>query len=195
MIMNNHTADTAIRSSAMTTDHATVQTAPTGVADLGLLILRLGVGGATLQAGLIKALDFSITTQFLAEAGWRLPTVAAFMVTASETLGGILLLLGALTPLAACAVLSAMLCAWAVNVSGAAFWSEPFNVPFLIGLGAAALLLTGAGGYSLDRALLRRVNWSQRVLLALLGVAFVAAIVTWVALYGINPIHFSTPSA
>ncbi len=51
-----------------------------------------------------------------------------------------------LTPLAACAVLGAMICAWAVNVSGAAFWSEPFNVPFLIGLGAAALLFTGAGG-------------------------------------------------
>ena len=195
MIMNSPTADTAIPSTAMTTDHATMPPATTGVADVGLLLLRLGVGAATLQAGLIKALDFSTTTQFLAEAGWRLPTVAAFMVTASETLGGIFLLLGVLTPLAACAVLSAMLCAWAVNVSAAAFWSEPFNVPFLIGLGAAALLLTGAGTYSLDRALLRRVNWSKRVLVALLGLAFVAAIVTWVALYGINPIHFSAPSA
>ncbi|HEY9267659.1 MAG TPA: DoxX family protein, partial [Mycobacterium sp.] len=122
----------------MTTDYsAPSPTGNTGLTDTGLLVLRLGVGGAALQAGLIKAFDFSATSQFMTEAGWRLPKFAAFMVTAAETLGGIGLLLGALTPLAACAVLSAMLCAWAVNVSAAAFWSEPFNVPFLIGIGAA----------------------------------------------------------
>ncbi|MDZ4236072.1 MAG: DoxX family protein [Dietzia sp.] len=179
----------------MTTERATLQPASTGVADTGLLILRLGVGAVMLQSGLIKALDFTTTTQFLGEAGWRLPTFAAFMVTASETLGGIGLLLGVLTPLAACAVLSSMLCAWAVNVSGTAFWSDPFNIPFLIGLGAAALLLTGAGRYSVDGAFLKRVHWTKRVLMALLVLAFVAAVVTWVALYGVNPIHFTTPSA
>ena len=45
---------------------------------------------------------------------------AAFMVTAAETAGGIGLLLGLLTPLAACAVVAAMIDAWAVNVSAAA---------------------------------------------------------------------------
>lgn len=163
--------------------------------DIGLLILRVAVGAAILQTGLIKALDFSTTAGFMAEAGWRLPTLAAFMVTAAETLGGLGLLLGALTPLAACAVLSAMLCAWAVNVSGAAFWSEPFNTPFLIGLGAAALLFTGAGAYSVDRRLPARFGPSLRISVALLTLAVVAAVVTWVALYGVNPIHFSTPGS
>ena len=37
--------------------------------------------------------------------GWSLPTFAALMVTAAETAGGIGLLLGLLTPLAACAVI------------------------------------------------------------------------------------------
>ena len=44
----------------------------------------------------------------------------------------------------ATAVIAAMLDAWAVNVSGAAFWSEPFNVPFLVAIGATALLLEQA---------------------------------------------------
>ena len=81
-----------------------------------------------LQAGLRKAFDFSTTVGFMEAGGWRLPKFAALMVTAAETLGGIGLLLGVLTPLAACAVVAAMIDAWAVNVSAAAFWSEPFNV-------------------------------------------------------------------
>ncbi|AFM18709.1 putative membrane protein [Mycolicibacterium chubuense NBB4] len=167
--------------------------APDAGTSLALLILRLGVGAAALQAGLIKAFDFSATTGFMAQGGWRLPTFAAFMVTASETLGGIGMLVGALTPLAACSVLGAMLCAWAVNVSGAAFWSAPFNVPFLIGIGAAALLFAGAGAYSVDGRALTRLTWSLRVSAGLLALAFVVAILTWVALYGVNPIHFTAP--
>ncbi|MGZ8802620.1 MAG: DoxX family protein [Mycobacterium sp.] len=175
------------------TEQATTSNA--GVTDIGLLILRLGGGAAVLQAGLIKAFDFSTTVQFMAEAGWRLPGFAAFMVTTAETLGGVGLLLGALTPLAACAVLSTMLCAWAVNVSGSAFWSEPFNTPFLIGVGAAALLFTGAGAYSVDWLVFKRLTWSKRLTVTLLGLAIAAAVLTWVALYGVNPIHFTTPSA
>ena len=46
-----------------------------------------------------------------------------------------------------------------MNVSGAAFWSEPFNVPFLLGFGAAALLFTGAGVYSVDDRVRGRSTW------------------------------------
>ncbi len=138
----------------MTDTHANVVASRPGaidsMLDIGLLILRLGIGAAILQAGLIKASDFAMTVQFMSEAGWRVPAFAAFMVTATETVSGVALLLGVLTPLAGCATLGAMLCAWAVNVSGAAFWSEPFNVPFFIGLGGAALLFAGAGAYSVD---------------------------------------------
>ncbi|CAA0133193.1 Uncharacterised protein [Mycolicibacterium vanbaalenii] len=195
MIMNQPTAQNsakAIDSSPMTTEQATRST--TGGGDIGLLLLRLGVGAALLQAGLIKALDLTTTSQFMADAGWRLPKVAAFMVTAAETLGGIGLILGALTPLAACAAVGSMLCAWAVNVSGTAFWSEPFNIPFLIGVGAVALLFTGAGGYSVDRLAFNRTHWPKRVAVGLLVLAFAAAVLTWVALYGVNPIHLTTPT-
>jgi uncharacterized membrane protein YphA (DoxX/SURF4 family) len=168
---------------------------PRPAIDLGLLVLRLGIGATALQAGLIKAADFSTTVGFMEQGGWRLPSFAALMVTASETLGGIGLLVGALTPLAACAVLGAMICAWAVNVSGAAFWSEPFNAPFLIGLGATALLFTGAGAYSVDGRLFPRLRCSPRQATALVVLAFVVAIATWVVLYGVNPIHVTAPPA
>ena len=38
-----------------------------------------------LQAGLRKAFDFGTTVGFMESGGWRLPTFAAFMVTAAET--------------------------------------------------------------------------------------------------------------
>jgi uncharacterized membrane protein YphA (DoxX/SURF4 family) len=177
-------------------DTATTETTrtTTSTADAGLLILRIGVGAAVVQAGLIKALDFGTTADYMEAGGWRLPTIGALMVTIAETLGGIGLILGVLTPLAACAVAGAMICAWAVNVSQGAFWSEPFNVPFLLFVGATTLLLTGAGAYSVDARVLGRPRWSPRIAVGLLGLAFAAAILTWIVLNGTNPIHFSSPA-
>jgi hypothetical protein len=48
-------------------------------------------------------------------------------------------------------VIAAMIDAWAVNVVTTAFWSNPFNVPFMVGFGAIALLFTGARMWSLDQ--------------------------------------------
>ncbi|WP_254427352.1 DoxX family protein, partial [Mycolicibacterium fortuitum] len=90
-------------------------TATADMTDTGLLLLRIATGATMLQAGLIKAFDFGTAVEFMESSGWRLPAFGAFMVTAAETLGGIGLLLGILTPLAACAVIGAMVDAWAVN--------------------------------------------------------------------------------
>jgi putative oxidoreductase len=181
----------------MTMTQTTTQpnTRTTPLADVGLLILRIGLGATMIQAGLIKAFDFDKTVGFMESGGWRLPTFAAFMVTAAETAGGIGLVLGLLTPLAACAVIAAMLDAWAVNVSAGAFWSQPFNVPFLVALGAAVLLFTGAGAYSVDARILGRERFGDRIAVGLLVVAVAAAVLTWVLLNGSNPIHFTAPAA
>lgn len=165
----------------------------TPLADLGLLILRIGVGAAMIQAGLIKLFDFNTTVGFMDAGGWNLPTFAALMVSVAETAGGIGLILGLLTPLAACAVVGAMICAWAVNVSEGAFWSQPFNVPFLLFIGATTLQFTGAGEYSVDARMFGRQRWSPRIAVGLLVLAFVVAILTWILLNGTNPIHFSSP--
>jgi putative oxidoreductase len=169
------------------------QTSPSFI-DLGLLILRIGLGATMIQAGLIKAFDFSTTTGFMDSGGWRLPTLAALMVTVAETAGGIGLVLGVVTPVAACAVVGAMICAWAVNVSQGAFWSQPFNVPFLLCVGATTLLFTGPGGYSVDARVFGTQRWSLRIAVGLLVFAFAVALLTWIALNGTNPIHFSSPA-
>lgn len=179
-------ADTEVRT--------TVTTPTSSGTDIALLVLRLGVGATMIQAGLLKATDFTTVVGFMETGGWRLPWLAAFMVTTAETLGGIALVLGALTPLAAAAVIAAMLDAWAVNVSGAAFWSDPFNVPFLVAIGATALLFAGAGAYSVDARSATRIHWPTRTAWILLAVAVAAAVVTWIALNGTNPIHFATPA-
>jgi putative oxidoreductase len=162
--------------------------------DIGLLILRIGVGATMIQAGLIKAFGFGTAVGFMESGGLRLPTLAALMVTVAETAGAIGLILGVLTPLAACAVCGAMLCAWAVNVSGGAFWSQPFNVPFLLFIGAATILFTGAGAYSVDAPAFGRPRWSPRIAFGLLVLAFAVALLTWILLNGTNPIHFSSPA-
>ena len=176
-----------------TTDISTPTT--TSLADVGLPILRIGVGATMPQVGLRKAFDFGTTVAFMESGGWRLPKFAAFMVTAAETAGGTGLLLGVLTPLAACAVIAAMTNAWAVNVSATAFWSDPFNVPFLIAVGAAALLFTGAGIYSVEARVFGRSRFGVRIALGLLVRAIAAALVTWILLNGANPLHFTAPAA
>jgi uncharacterized membrane protein YphA (DoxX/SURF4 family) len=173
------------------TGAASLSTSPV---DIGLLILRIGIGAAMIQAGLIKALDFGTAVGFMESGGWNLPTLGALMVTVAETAGGIGLILGLLTPLSACAVVGAMICAWAVNVSQGAFWSEPFNVPFLLFLAAATLLFTGAGALSVDARVLGRHRWSTKIAVGLLVIAFAVAILTWILLNGTNPIHFSSPA-
>ncbi|HEX7826023.1 MAG TPA: DoxX family membrane protein, partial [Mycobacterium sp.] len=127
--------------------------------------------------------------------GWKMGKFAAILVTATETAGGILLLLGLLTPVAACGLIAALLDAWAVNVSGSAFWSDPFNVPFLAAFGAMALLFTGAGNYSVDAKAFGRARWPGVITIGLFVVAIAAAIATWVLLNGTNPLHLTKPGA
>ncbi|OBA95059.1 DoxX family protein [Mycolicibacterium fortuitum] len=170
-------------------------TATADMTDTGLLLLRIATGATMLQAGLIKAFDFGTAVEFMESSGWRLPAFGAFMVTAAETLGGIGLLLGILTPLAACAVIGAMVDAWAVNVSADAFWSQPFNVPFLVAFGAVALLFTGAGAFSVDQRVFGRSRLSARASVGLVFIGVAVAVVTWIALNGTNPIHFTKPAA
>ena len=165
--------------------------ASSGTADLGLLVLRVAVAASMVQAGAIKALDMDATIDFMETGGWKMSTFAAYLVTATEIAGGLGLLLGFLTPLAACGIVAAMIDAWAVTGSGATVWTDPFNVPFLVAFAAAALLFTGAGTYSVDARLFRRARWPGAVSIALFLVAIAAAVATWVFLNGTNPIHLT----
>lgn len=160
--------------------------------DVGLLILRVAIGACMLQAGLVKAFDLDSVVGFMQAGGWRSPGLAAAMVTATETAAGAAILFGVLTPLAACGVVAAMIDAWLVNVSGGPVWSDPFNVPFLAAFGAATLLFTGAGRFSLDAKVFDRPRWPAAVGVALLVAAVAAAVATWVLLNGTNPLHLTS---
>jgi putative oxidoreductase len=71
---------------------------------------------------------------------------------------------------------------------------QPFNVPFLLFIGAATLLFTGPGAYSVDAGEFGRPRWSPRIAVGLVMLAFAVAIVTWILLNGTNPIHVSSPA-
>lgn len=180
--------------SVMTTESRQEQPSA-GLVDVGLLMLRIGIGATLLDAGLRKAFDFDNTSSMLDQAGWHLPKVATFMIMFAETAGGLLLILGLLTPLAAFAAIAAMLDAWAVNVSQVSLWSQPFNHPFVLMFGAIAVLFAGAGAISIDSRLWGRERWSPAIATGLLVVAIGVAILTWVVLNGTNPIHFGAPPA
>jgi uncharacterized membrane protein YphA (DoxX/SURF4 family) len=147
----------------------------------------------TLHFGLQKFLDFGSTVEGLRSDGWRAPTFAGLLNAGAETVGGAALLLGVLTPLAAAAILGAMLDAWAVNVAHTAFWADPFNLPFVLAFGALGLLFTGAGAYSVDARLWHRERWPAPIVAAALVIAVVAGILTWLVLNGNNPIHLTIP--
>lgn len=166
---------------------------PTTLADVGLLVLRIAIGATLLQAGLNKFFDFNNTALLMAQSGWQLPKVATVMVSFAEAGGGALLIVGLLTPLAAFAVIAVMLDAWAVDVSSMSLWEQPFNHPFALALGGVTVLFAGPGWLSVD-ARVWRAQWPAPVALALLLVASLVAVVTWVALNGANPIHFTTPA-
>lgn len=163
-------------------------------ADLGLLVLRVAVGATMLQAGLIKALDINAVVTFMEDGGWRQARFAAYLVTGAELAGATGVLLGLLTPVAAAAVVAAMIDAWAVNVSGAALWSDPFNVPFLVAFSATALMFTGPGRHSVDARVFGWGRWPGFVSVGMFVVAVAAAVATWILLNGTNPIHFSDPT-
>jgi len=137
-----------------------------------------------IQAGLRKAFDFNTTVAFMEGGGWRLPKFRRLHGDRGRDGGwhrpsaGI-----ADSHWAACAVIAAMIDAWAVIVSAATFWSDPFNVPFLVAVGAAALLFQpGAGAYSVDARIFGRWRFSPRVAMGLLILAVAAALLTWILL-------------
>jgi putative oxidoreductase len=78
----------------------------------------------------------------------------ALIAGLSEFCGGLGLVLGLITPLAAAAVTGTMINAvFAVHWDAGFFAPEGYEFPMLLGLGAASLALTGPGGYAADRLL------------------------------------------
>ncbi|MCJ1676813.1 DoxX family membrane protein [Streptomyces sp. APSN-46.1] len=128
--------------------------------DTGLLLLRLVLGltmaahGSQKLFGWFGGGGISGTGQFFKAAGYPAGDAMALLAGLSETLGGLGLALGLLTPLAGAAIVGTMINAIAVHGAGAFFASKGgIEYELLLTAGAAALALTGPGRYAVDRFL------------------------------------------
>lgn len=169
-----------------------------GTLDLGLLLLRLVIGGTFIYHGLQKATGWfhgpgldGIKTA-MESGGWKHVDIAAPMLIAGELGGGVLVVLGLASPLAAGALLAVILDAWMWKqgmVPGFQYSAKGNSTELesiLVGL-TTVLILTGPGRLSLDR----NRGWSTRPFMGSLA-AFVAAvavsILTYIYLHGGNPL-------
>ena len=122
----------------------------------GLLGLRLATGTIFIAHGLPK---FGIggggglagTAEWLGGMGVPLPMFNAILVASSETIGGAMLILGFMTRFAAATQVIAMLVAvFMVHFSNGLTGTGGYQWALLLGVAAFALMMDGAGRYSID---------------------------------------------
>jgi putative oxidoreductase len=121
----------------------------------GILPLRLVVGLVFIVHGGQKLFGFGLadTAGFLGSLGIPLPMVVATVVIVVELLGGLALLAGAATRIAALALAGDMLVA-ILTVHARQGFFVPHGVEFVLTLFGACLTLAvlGAGSFSVDGA-------------------------------------------
>ena len=123
----------------------------------GLLGLRLVTGMIFIAHGLPKfgfMADSGIesTAAWLGGLGVPFPTLSAILVASSETIGGMMLIVGFMTRIAAATQVFAMLIAvFLVHWSNGLMGSGGYQWALLMTAAAFALMMDGAGRYSVDR--------------------------------------------
>ncbi|MFJ3641964.1 DoxX family membrane protein [Streptomyces sp. NPDC090108] len=152
--------------------------------DVGLLLLRLGTGGALAAHGAQKLFGWfggyglTGTGQFMESVGYSPGRGSAAAAGLAEMGGGTLLALGLATPAAGAAAAGAMAGAAAVHLPNGFFaQSGGFEHPAALGLAAACLAVTGPGRLSLDHALGHSLDRAWMVPAALAATAAVTAVV------------------
>jgi putative oxidoreductase len=153
--------------------------------DLGLLILRLAIGGVVLAHGLQKlgqlgGPGLQGIAAFFGSVGLRQPQAWAALIALVETAGSVLLILGLLTPVAGLAIAADLIVAIVV-VHWPRFWAQDSGLefPLPIAAGALALALVGPGSWSGDAGLGIRFSaelWAGVAIVVALGA--LAAILT-----------------
>lgn len=128
-----------------------------GAEDLGLAVLRLGVAIVMLLHGINHVFGggkIRGTARWFASLGMRPPLAHAWLASVTEIGSGALLLLGALTPLAAGGVIGTMVVAWISNHRRNGFFifrpGEGYEYVMILTLAGIALAACGAGRLSID---------------------------------------------
>ena len=125
---------------------------------LGLLVIRLALGGMLCVHGLNKILGaggLTGTARWFEGLGLRPGWLHARLAAGNETGAGLLMACGFLFPLAGAAFIGLMTVAALTDHRGKGFFvfKGGWEYVALIGVISAALVSTGPGSYSLDRAL------------------------------------------
>ncbi len=124
--------------------------------DLGLLLLRLTVGGLMLFHGVHK-LIYGVSAIEGMLAGMGLPGFIAYFSLAAELLASVLIVLGAWTRVASVVMVGNMAVAILMAHLSVIFSVDPMTggwaieLPMLYLLGAAVLCFTGGGKYALTK--------------------------------------------
>lgn len=127
--------------------------------DAALVIMRLALGTVFIAHGAQKLLIQTIpgVTSFFAQGGVPYPDIVAPLVTGVELFGGIALVLGLLTRLAAFALMVDMIAALIlVHLPNGFFLPNGFEFVLTLAAASFSFVVAGAGAYSLDAWLARR---------------------------------------
>lgn len=125
---------------------------------LGLTLMRVVVGLIMAVHGWTKLVQLDVWTQVVALLGVPAPQVFAGLSVAAELAGGIGLVLGLLTPIAALAVVVELCVAIALVHAGNGLFVQNGGFEYALTLAVVAFffMLRGGGPVSLDRAIFGR---------------------------------------
>jgi putative oxidoreductase len=175
-----------------------------GTQDLGLMLLRVGLGALLIAHGLQKAFGWwggqglGGFEDSLADLGYQHANILTYVAAGAQIGIGVLLVLGLFTPLAAAAALAYLINALLASVAAqpdaqpglsyfAFFLPDGHEYQITLIVVAAAIILTGPGRYGFDAGR----GWARRPFIGsfaalLLGVGVGVAV--WVLLNGANPL-------
>lgn len=170
-----------------------------GTQDLGLLILRVGLGVLLVAHGLRQLFGWwggQGVTGFkssIADAGYQHADILTYAAGGGQIAAGLLLVLGLFTPLAAAGALAYLINGVLAGVSSQSPGRFEFFLPdghefhLMLIVVAVAIVLVGPGRYGLDGDR----GWARRPFIGsiaalLLGIA--GGVAMWIFLNGANPI-------
>ena len=120
----------------------------------GALILRVGAGLTMFPFGLQKIQTFDQTIGFMTGAG--IPWIIAALVIVAESLGAVSLILGFCTRFSAASL--AVVMAGAVYFTFGKGYMMGYATPLLFFIMFLPLVINGAGAWSVDKAIAKKIS-------------------------------------